>query len=177
MIYLFGDARQLHPYELVRPSEEDLRGARGEKAAGCNRTNCNDGPHHVHVLGSGNIVDQKGGRRDSTGSDDASSEKPKNDWGIVFSEPIDIRLIAPYLALPSGNTSPTTSTFSWEIESSNASITDKRFKAGSTRGVFAPMVEALSPVVSRAQWTIIMRSATVGFIIAMIVCGLCTLRM
>lgn len=191
VIFLFGDARQLHPFELVSPSEADLiqargsRSRRGSTAKGDREKN----GFRTHAIPLESVAAR--GRSDSmsTTNDDGSE---KSNAVPVTGSPrvVDLGLpaepsahsqpsvIAPFLACPDvpfpRSPSNGRGSFEWVIASSSASTIERRSRAGETvRSVWAPMAECLSPVVRRGQWEIVIRSFVVGLAVALVVCGLC----
>ncbi|KZV81331.1 hypothetical protein EXIGLDRAFT_779856 [Exidia glandulosa HHB12029] len=177
VIFLFGDARQLHPFELVSPSESDIMQARSIRSR-----------RGSAAKGDKERIHFNGARRSDSSSIEEKSSKPTLtkasprvvDLGLPAepSSHSDHSIIAPFLAGPDAVPFPqspsNSSGFDWAISSSSSSMIAKRGRAGENiRSIWAPMAEVMSPIVRRGQWEIVIRSFIVGLVVALVVCGIC----
>ncbi|EJD44072.1 hypothetical protein AURDEDRAFT_185128 [Auricularia subglabra TFB-10046 SS5] len=193
VIFLFGDARQLHPYELVSPSEAEIFQARPRSR----RSSVAKPGAHERFASEAISLEAKISRCDSDvgGSEKLRHQASHNNISsaAAAARTVDVQLptqtsqnsmsvIAPFLAEPVSPVSPlsartttnTSSAFEWAIAPSNASVLARRSKASdSVRNIFQPMAEVLSPIVRRGQWEIVIRSFLVGLAVALGVCGIC----
>ena len=185
---MFGDARQLHPYEMIRPTEEEIvqtrRSLSLHKSQAGTSPNLNGGYNgtEIHELmlkpspSDSSILDlfNEHGDARPLPKIDTSGLQVHASLDVSLSSSSSAGAIAPWLASPGPDSTASTS-FEWEISSPNSAMLRRREVAAreGAKGIFAPMQEALSPIVSRAQWIIVMRSAIIGVIVGLIVCGIC----
>ncbi|KAH7107804.1 hypothetical protein BKA62DRAFT_684496 [Auriculariales sp. MPI-PUGE-AT-0066] len=187
VIFMFGDARQLRPYEMRQPTEAEIAQIRRSMSI---RSSDKSRARQAVSLGSAHDDQKYDDIQLQHSSGELASLEFGKDVGAIphrintadlTHSAIDVSLssssshaIAPWLASPDPSASGS-SHWDWEIAPCNSGSLLLRQDAArnGVMGIFAPMQEALNPIVSRAQWIIIMRSASIGVVLGLIVCGIC----
>ncbi|QRV75266.1 transmembrane protein [Ceratobasidium sp. AG-Ba] len=190
VIFLFGDARQLYPYELARPkitapisnldngrtitgAQDDVVSEKSRPASDAHLfvdlERGNEGgststfehkpvPRSLSAASSMPGMEQ-GGEGCELAAMSTSAHQPQSQsrshtgWSFDFD------------ALP---VSPQTPATAWSAQAEAGSE-----KAGADIPTFGPLTRVLSPVVTRAQWEIVVRSAVLAVFVAGILGAIC----
>ncbi|KAG8999662.1 hypothetical protein FRB94_006004 [Tulasnella sp. JGI-2019a] len=202
VIFLFGDARQLYPYELQTPLLPPVQTTEPMgllplpvTARGSNDGHSNNVTNGVATDSQSEVNDGKIRVSNRYSADDQAM--PMSPSTIVYNEKdgipqeweVTAGFIPPAAYTPSITSSNTYSDNSnsnrgssgalhFDFDSLPPPATPRRSSEGTdrssfnmkfpTRGVFCTMTKVLSPIVSRAQWEIVIRSAIMGVFVAII---------
>ncbi|KDQ16336.1 hypothetical protein BOTBODRAFT_64934 [Botryobasidium botryosum FD-172 SS1] len=171
VIYLFGDARQLYPYELARPSAsvDTEKNAEPMQHAGKYPMPPDDeeAMHGISISPSF--------RSDAPLKHSPSASPTPTSAGFISP--------SPYLPLLPHDTSPSTHSvgpatlFDFDTLPSPLSQLGPEALAGKAKRektpMFGPLTRVLSPEITRAQWEIVIRSAILGVFVAIALGAVC----
>jgi len=173
VIYLFGDARQLYPYELVRPPAP---------------VNTEKNTELMHHIGGPRMPpDDEEALHGISISPSFRSDAPLKSGTPTSSVPMSAGFISPsqYSPLlyrndttPSALSSgPPATMFDFDALPSPLSQLGPEALAGKAKRektpMFGPLTKVLSPEITRAQWEIVIRSAILGVFVAIILGAIC----
>ncbi|KAF8753245.1 hypothetical protein RHS01_07069 [Rhizoctonia solani] len=190
LIYLAGDSRQLYPYELARPKitapiskpqpasisySEDKPRNDIEKSGGATNQVLHVDLEQGH-MGSYSSASTLGkhSRHYSTSSMGHDCSIPTSVNNLIQQPNAAAGLAAPqrwsfdFDALPSPGPNASADPNQWG--SALPTRSDRNFGSIPT---FGPLTKVLSPIVTRAQWEIVVRSAIMGVVVAAILGAIC----
>ncbi|KAG8983507.1 hypothetical protein FRB90_005940 [Tulasnella sp. 427] len=213
VIFLFGDARQLYPYELCRPTLPAIQPlapltlplpatAKSDAASTAGSRSSFDA---TNIAKAGSISpwsDDKSipmspihGQSESTAVQSSmgahsltqrASRSFDDDYlpetaGFIPPSYYEPSITATSTNAHSSNGSSSASPYKFDFDTlpqpsprRSQDLDDKHWSRFlRERGVFASMTKVFSPVVTRAQWDIVMRSAILGVLVALILGGVC----
>ncbi|KAG8679956.1 hypothetical protein FRC09_018597 [Ceratobasidium sp. 395] len=212
VIFLFGDARQLYPYELARPkitspisksnSGPTVSGAQDD--AGSEKSRPPSDAHlyvdleQGHGLGSTSTFEHKPVPRSLSAASSVPGVERNSggeNWELVAaaaspSRPAPLHLDPSQSRQTQGNatSSPAAWSFDFDALPTGSSASGRSWETNASAGsekrastrsssagipTFGPLTPVLSPVVSRAQWEVVVRSAVLGLIVAAILGAIC----
>ncbi|KAG8904398.1 hypothetical protein FRB99_001820 [Tulasnella sp. 403] len=201
VIFLFGDARQLYPYELARPqlqavpqlaplslplpvqmaSKEDASSYVGgtTEEGGITRSKLSPTPEFTDKVVplspiSNNGFNNYGAGKPSMDDSDSSSDYLPGTAGFI---PSYTPSITNSSAKGAGGSLPAGQPFKFDFDSLPPPPSPRRSTEDGPnflkRPMFVGLTKVFSPVVSRAQWEVIIRSAMLGVLVALLFGGIC----
>lgn len=197
VIFLFGDARQLYPFELARPSlsaplltETSLlplpvtSPTPGKSAMQRQDSMMTISGGSSDMERKVSVSSHQSGQENSLdGNNGTTAVGPASNYAFSFQDTAGF--ISPYAASFNSEKARSSPPVKFDFDSlpippsPRASEEDRRKSVNSgsdllpTRGVFCSLTKVVSPVITRAQWEIVMRSAIMGIFVALILGGAC----
>lgn len=178
VIYIFGDARQLYPYELARPHASLV-----PKTSDTTLQLKESYPSHDDEEGLKGIVVSPSMHPDSPTKELKSPTSSTAPTSAGFISPFLYNQTmygsgadAP-MSPPSTSSSSPATTFDFDaLPPLNSQLSPEALKGKSKREkvpVFTPLTKVLSPEITRAQWEIMVRSAILGVFVAVVLGAVC----